>query len=105
MQYVRNTTIHGVFIDFLADEPFWHLRSKDRELTKAQLFSCEELINTAHVAEGFPHLLGGQETACGTGSLFHRRNWGHNCFYGTHCENEHCFHSERTENVDGLEPR
>ena len=62
MQYVRNATIHGVFVDFLADEPFWHLRSKNRELTEAQLVSCEELINyTAHVAEAFRISLGGKE--------------------------------------------
>src|SRR5690349_9898437 len=50
MQYIRNAAIHGVLVDFLADEPFWHLRSKDRAVSKSELFSCEELINyTAHV--------------------------------------------------------
>lgn len=59
-QYLRNTVLHGVVIDlFLDEEPFFHLRSKGRDLTKAELFSCEDLINyTAHVAQALRLSLG-----------------------------------------------
>jgi hypothetical protein len=63
MQYIRNTVIHGVVIDLFADEePFWHLRSKNRMVSKSQLFSCEDLINyTAHVSLAFRFSLGEKE--------------------------------------------
>jgi hypothetical protein len=60
MQYLRNTVFHGTLVDlFSADEPFWHLRSKDRTITKSQFFACEDLVNyTAHITEAFRLSLG-----------------------------------------------
>jgi hypothetical protein len=62
MQYLRNTVFHGTLVDlFSSDEPFWHLRSKDRTVTKSQLFGCEELVNyTCHITEAFRLSLGGK---------------------------------------------
>jgi hypothetical protein len=60
MQFLRNSILHGIVVDLGGDEePIIHLRSKDRTLTKAQLFSCEDLINyTAHVVIAFRLSLG-----------------------------------------------
>jgi hypothetical protein len=61
VQYLRNTTLHGVAIN-LEDDPdqtYFNLRSKGRNLTRGELFSCEDLINyTAHVAQAFRLSLG-----------------------------------------------
>ena len=60
IQYIRNTTLHGVVIKFQQDdEAFFHLRSRDRKITKTELFACEDLINyTAHVVQAFRISLG-----------------------------------------------
>jgi hypothetical protein len=53
LQAVRNLGVHGVIIADTKDGPLFHLRSKDRTLTKADLFSCEEFTNyCARVAYG-----------------------------------------------------
>jgi hypothetical protein len=64
MQYIRNSAIHGIVIDMGSEEgPFFELRSKGRQITKAQLFECEDLINyTAHVVQGFRFALGDKES-------------------------------------------
>jgi hypothetical protein len=70
MQYLRNAVLHGVVIGDEAegDPPFFHLRSKNRNLTKAQLFECEDLINyAAHVALAFRLSLGDKEDLRGPG--------------------------------------
>jgi hypothetical protein len=60
MQFLRTTVLHGVVIDFnSAEEAFFHLRSKNRMVTKSQLFGCEDLINyAAHVTQAFRLSLG-----------------------------------------------
>jgi hypothetical protein len=60
MQFLRNTALHGIIVDLGGDrEPFFHLRSKDRVLTKEQLFGCEDIVNyTAHIAQAFRVSLG-----------------------------------------------
>jgi hypothetical protein len=61
MQYLRNTTLHGVAMS-LGDDPdqtYFNLRSKGRNLTRGELFACEDLINyTAHVTQAFRLSLG-----------------------------------------------
>ena len=72
MQYLRTTALHGIVIDLGGDhEPYFELRSKgSRKLTKAQLFSCEELINyTAHVVSAFRVTLGEKDASWGPSSL------------------------------------
>ena len=67
MQYIRNTALHGIVVsnDPADDEPFFYLRSRDRSVTKAQLFGCEDLINyAAHVALAFRLSLGGKSGPC-----------------------------------------
>ena len=52
VQYIRNTVLHGVVIGGGEDpdETTFHLRSKNRNITKSDFFECEELINyAAHV--------------------------------------------------------
>jgi hypothetical protein len=44
VQYVRNSTIHGVLLQGSAE---FHLRSKNRILKKEQIFESEELTNYA----------------------------------------------------------
>jgi hypothetical protein len=55
MQYIRNTVVHGVVIDFFSDDDiFFNLRSKNRNITIPQLLECEDLINySGHVTEAF----------------------------------------------------
>jgi hypothetical protein len=67
MQYIRNVVLHGVVIDlFPKDGPFFHLRSRDRKITKAQLFSCEDVINyAAHVMLAFRLSLGEEHDPAG----------------------------------------
>src|SRR5262249_2849627 len=39
MQFLRNSAVHGIIIgDLEGEEPYFHLRSKNRKLPKAQLF-------------------------------------------------------------------
>lgn len=67
MQYIRNNAVHGIVIDVGAgEEPYFELRSKNRKITKAQLFACEDLINyTAHVVQAFRFSLGEKESTWG----------------------------------------
>jgi len=59
IQYIRNNVVHAIVIENEKDEPFFHLRSKGRNLTKAQLFGCEDITNyAAHVALAFRISLG-----------------------------------------------
>ena len=61
MQYLRNTTLHGVAMNLGndPDQTYFSLRSKGRNLTRGELFSCEDLINyTAHVTQAFRLSLG-----------------------------------------------
>jgi hypothetical protein len=51
IQFVRNNTVHAVLVNDTSRELLFHLRSKDRVLTKKQIFAVEELTNYAcHVA-------------------------------------------------------
>src|SRR5450759_477925 len=62
MRYLRTNVLHGIFIDLGNQEPYFHLRSKGHMVTKAQLFSCEDLINyTSHVTQAFRLTLGEKE--------------------------------------------
>lgn len=63
MQYIRNTILHGTPVDIFENEQlFWHLRSKDQMITKAQLFECDDLINyTGHVIQEFRFSLGDKD--------------------------------------------
>ena len=62
MQYLRNTVLHGIVVGDEGEEQVFHLRSKDRNLAKAQLFGCENLINyAAHVVLAFRLSLGEKE--------------------------------------------
>jgi hypothetical protein len=67
MQYLRNQVLHGVVVDhFDGEEPFFHLRSKGRDLEKIELFECEDLINyTAHVTQAFRFTLGEKDDPVG----------------------------------------
>jgi len=67
MQYLRTTALHGTLVDlFSSEEPFWHLRSKNRMITKSQLFACEDLINyAAHVTQAFRLSLGKKDDDTG----------------------------------------
>ncbi|QHP69442.1 hypothetical protein EI171_20425 [Bradyrhizobium sp. LCT2] len=67
IQYVRNTVLHGIVIDLFQDEePFFHLRSKGRDLTIQELFGWEDLINyTAHVSQAFRFSLGEKDDVLG----------------------------------------
>jgi hypothetical protein len=69
MQYIRNSAIHGIVIDINADEePYFELRSKNRRISKVQLFACEDLINyTAHVVQGFRFALGEKQSVFSEG--------------------------------------
>jgi hypothetical protein len=61
MQYLRNTTLHGVAVNLVddPDQTYFNLQSKGRNLTRGELFSCEDLINyTAHVTQAFRLSLG-----------------------------------------------
>jgi hypothetical protein len=42
---VRNNVIHGTIIQDTRDGPLFHLKSKDRVVTKDDLFECEEFTN------------------------------------------------------------
>ena len=61
MRHLRNTVLHGVVTSF-GDDPdqtYFNLRAKGRNLTRGELFSCEDLINyTAHVTQAFRLSLG-----------------------------------------------
>jgi len=60
MQYLRNTTLHGVVLSFGDYErTYFNLRSKNRMVNRNDLLSCEALINYAcHVTQAFRLSLG-----------------------------------------------
>jgi hypothetical protein len=47
IQPIRNTVTHAILIDDTKDGTLFHLRSKDRTFTKAEVFECEEITNYA----------------------------------------------------------
>lgn len=63
MQFIRSSAVHGIVIDVGGDnEPFFHLRAKSRNITKRQLFGCEDIINyTGYVTMAFRFSLGDKE--------------------------------------------
>ena len=65
MQFLRNTVLHGIVVSLgEGNDAFFHLRSKGRNLTREELFSCEDVINyTAHVALAFRLSLGQKDEA------------------------------------------
>jgi hypothetical protein len=59
LQYVRNNVIHSIALEDDNEGHVFHLRSKMRSLTKAQVFSTEELTNYAgHLVIAFRYALG-----------------------------------------------
>jgi hypothetical protein len=59
LQLVRNNVIHAFVRDDLRDGFTFHLRSKDRVLTREEVFSSEELTNYAgHLALALRFALG-----------------------------------------------
>jgi hypothetical protein len=74
MQYLRNTTLHGVVMSFGdADKTYFQLRSKNRNLKRSELLSCEALINyAAHVTLAFRYSLGEKDYPAHTYALPHR---------------------------------
>ena len=74
MQYLRNTTLHGVVMSFGdADKTYFQLRSKNRSVSRAELLSCEALINyAAHVTLAFRYSLGEKDYPSHTYALPHR---------------------------------
>jgi hypothetical protein len=63
IQYVRNGVVHAIAIPDPREGHVFHLRSKQRTLTKAQIFSTEELTNyAAHAAYALRCALGVKDT-------------------------------------------
>jgi len=59
VQYVRNNVVHAIVSKQENGDHVFHLRSKQRSLTKEQVFSCEELTNYfAHAALSLRYALG-----------------------------------------------
>jgi len=59
LQIVRNDTIHGIMSDDESGNKVFHNRAKQRQLTKEQVFSCEELTNyAAHAVLSLRYALG-----------------------------------------------
>jgi hypothetical protein len=59
IQFVRNNVIHAIIIDDMENGQQFHLRSKQRSLTKEQVFSTEEITNyAARAAISFRYALG-----------------------------------------------
>lgn len=62
VRFVRNTLAHTVMSENLEQGAVFNLRSKNRSLTKEQVFAVEEITNyTAHAALHFRFLLGFKE--------------------------------------------
>ncbi|GLQ79284.1 hypothetical protein GCM10007881_28020 [Mesorhizobium huakuii] len=58
LQIVRNDTIHGIMAEGSSGQ-ILHNRSKQRQITKEQVFSCEELTNyAAHAVLSLRYALG-----------------------------------------------
>jgi hypothetical protein len=59
IQYVRNSVVHSIVVADDEEGHVFHLRSKMRTLTKAQVFSIEEWTNyAAHLAQALRYALG-----------------------------------------------
>jgi hypothetical protein len=59
VQYVRNNVVHAIVSKQENGDHIFHLRSKQRSLTKEQVFSSEELTNYfAHAALSLRYALG-----------------------------------------------
>ena len=59
VQFVRNSVIHAILLEDDEEGHVFHLRNKERSLTKAQIFSCEELTNyAAHLTYSLRYGLG-----------------------------------------------
>lgn len=59
IQAVRNNVIHAILAPDPNGDAIFHLRSKERNLTKAQVFETEELTNyAAHAAVALRYALG-----------------------------------------------
>jgi hypothetical protein len=59
IQYVRNSVVHAILARQADGDHGFHLRSKNRTLSKAQIFASEELTNyLAHAALSFRYALG-----------------------------------------------
>lgn len=59
IQYVRNNVIHAILLEDENEGHVFHLRSKDRSLTKVEIFSSEELTNyAAHLTLTLRYALG-----------------------------------------------
>jgi hypothetical protein len=59
IQYVRNNVIHSIVLESESDGHLFHLRSKNKSLTKAEVFSVEEITNYAtHLVRAFRFALG-----------------------------------------------
>ncbi len=62
IQYVRNNVVHAIVMKDDKKGHVFHLRSKSRSLTKAEIFSAEELTNYAgHVTLALRFALGEKE--------------------------------------------
>jgi hypothetical protein len=56
---VRANIVHAVAVEHDTEGHIFHLRSKQKSLTRAEIFSCEELINyAAHLVRAFRYALG-----------------------------------------------
>ena len=59
IQYVRNSVVHSIVMEDEKEGHVFHLRSKMRTLTKAQVFSIEEWTNyAAHLVQALRFALG-----------------------------------------------
>lgn len=64
IQYVRNGVIHAIVQEDEIEGHVFHLKSKGRAFTKAQVFSTEDLTNyAAHLALSFRYALGFKDGA------------------------------------------
>jgi len=59
LQLVRNNVVHAILIEDEREGHVFHLRSKQRTLSKTDVFSVEELTNyAAHLVTAFRYALG-----------------------------------------------
>jgi hypothetical protein len=59
IQFVRNGVVHAILLDDETEGHVFHLRSKERNLTKAEVFATEELTNYAgHAVKSLRYALG-----------------------------------------------
>jgi hypothetical protein len=68
IQYVRNSVAHAIVEEHDEEGHVFHLRSKQRTLTKKEIFSAVELTNYAgHVTLALRYALGGKDFPDGHG--------------------------------------